>query len=171
MRIKLTRLPPAPETVDTVWDVHRAVPLVPATEVECKRRIQRRCTITDPQTAHDWITLLRALSLVTNTTQGYVRIADRPPLDEIRIRFVSAVLGAQEVLALAFDDEKAQTGESLLEVTKSLAPPWEQLRDPQWESAWEQGHARLVEWLALLGLLKQTTTGYQQQNPLSRYQR
>jgi hypothetical protein len=66
-------VPPAPESLDAVAAVQRAVPLVPGSEADCCARVLDRTHVTERDDARTWLTFLRALELVRETDGEFVR--------------------------------------------------------------------------------------------------
>src|SRR6056297_3477089 len=96
MRFKWVAEPPA--TIDAMEDIQRAVPLVPASEADCLRRlVDRTDTIADRDDANQWLTFLRALALLDRTASGYRRARVDLTADELADRLRDGIYGAREI--------------------------------------------------------------------------
>ncbi|WP_138007192.1 hypothetical protein [Halalkalirubrum salinum] len=150
MRLKPTRLPPVPASVDAVLAVRKLVPLVPATTVACQSRLQRRGPAETPEDARDWLALLRSLSVIRSSDSGIVRTRESVTAETIADRFPSAVLSVKTVCG-ALEREGPLTAAELCEPIVELAPEWERRRSPTWRETWRVACDRLLTWLVLLG--------------------
>lgn len=159
MRLKPTRLPPPPESIDVVLAVRKLVPLVPATDAACQSRLQRRGPAETPEDARDWLALLRSLSVIRSSDSGIVRTRAPVTTETIADRFPSAVLGVETACG-ALEREGQMRAAELCESIIELAPGWERHRSPTWRKTWRAGCDRLLAWLVLVGLLDRADSGY-----------
>jgi len=156
MRFKWVVEPPA--TLDAVNDVRRAIPLVPASEADCLRRLLDRTDIDDREDASEWLTFLRALGLVDRTASGYRRERVELTADVLVDRLHEGIYGARELYdRLAAADEPLAVDD--LDGTVDL-PTWEQHHHTDPEEVRRQRLRRLTEWFVLCGATEQTTEGY-----------
>lgn len=159
MRLKPTRLPPAPASIDAVLAVRKLVPLVPATDAACQSRLQRRGPAQTAEEARDWLTLLGSLSVIRSSDSGLVRTRESVTPEVIADRFPSAVLGV-ETICTALERDGPLTAAELSEPIVDLAPGWERRRSPTWRDTWRAACDRLLAWLVLVGLLDRTVDRY-----------
>src|SRR6056297_2740358 len=141
MRFKWVVEPPA--TLDAVEDARRAIPLVPASEAACLRRLLDRTDIDDREDASEWLTFLRALGLVDRTPSGYRRERVELTADELADRLCDGIYGARELCdRLAAADEPLAVDD--LDGTVDL-PTWEQHHHTDPEGVRRQRLRRLAE--------------------------
>ena len=156
MRFKWVAEPPA--TVGAVADVHRAVPLVPASEANCLRRlVDRTDTIDDRDDASRWLTFLRALELVDRTASGYRRERVDLTADELADRLLDGVYGAREIqdtLAAAAEPLSVQELDDVIDL-----PTWERHHHADPEGVRRQRLRRLIDWFVLCGVVERTADG------------
>ena len=152
-------VPEPPETVDEVASIHRAIPLVPASESTCLQRLRSRGTPLDTRDdATTWLTFLRALDAVDRTPSGYRRrrvdlTADLPN------RLINGVYGARELYELLAAADEPLSVDALLERTVEL-PTWEQHHQTDPQRVHRRRQRRLADWLVLSGTAEKTATGY-----------
>jgi len=156
MRFKWVVEPPA--TLDAVEDARRAIPLVPASEAACLRRLLDRTDIGDREDASEWLTFLRALGLVDRTASGYRRKRVELATGELVDRLRDGIYGARETYArLAAADAPLSIGD--LDGAVDL-PTWERHHHTDPEKVRRQRLQRLVEWFVLCGVAERTAAGY-----------
>ena len=157
MRFKWVAEPPA--TVDAMEDIQRAIPLVPASETDCLRRlVDRTDTIEDRDQANRWLTLLRALALVDRTPSGYRRERVDLTAAELVDRLINGVYGARELHdAIATADEPLSVDG--LDGVVDL-PTWERHHHADPEQVRRQRIRRLADWFVLCGVAERTAAGY-----------
>jgi len=152
-------VPEPPETVDEVASIHRAIPLVPASESTCLQRLRNRGTPLDTRDdATTWLTFLRALDAVDRTPSGYRRrrvdlTADLPN------RLINGVYGARELYELLAAADGPLSVKTLVERAVEL-PTWEHYHQTDPQRVRHRRQRRLIEWFVLCGLAERTATGY-----------
>lgn len=151
-------IPAPPDSLAAVRAAHRAIPLVPASEADCLRRLVDRTDTTDDRDdASEWLRLLQALTLVEQTPSGYRRERLELTTDELADRLREGVYGARELdERLTVADEPLSIDE--LDGTVEL-PTWEYHHRVDPEGVRWQRLRRLVEWFVLCGVAKQTADG------------
>jgi len=155
--VRLKPVPPVPEGLDAVFDVQAALPLTPGTESDCCARVVARTFVDQRGDAEDWLSFLRALGLARETGGKYVRERVEPTGTELAGQFCERVYGAREVVAALGDTPK--TGDDVFE-SVDIVPRWERERNPEWEAAWRERVARLLDWAVLFGLAGRRNGGY-----------
>ena len=156
MRFKWVAEPPA--TIDAVQDAQRAIPLVPASEADCLRRlVDRTDTIGDRDDASQWLTFLRALALVEQTTRGYRRKRVDLTAGELADRLLDGIYGAREihdVLAAAAEPLAVDDLDGVVDL-----PTWERHHHADPEGVRRQRLRRLIDWFVLCGVVERTPDG------------
>lgn len=155
------RVKPVPEpadSLDTVAEAQRAVPLVPGSEADCCALLMDRIDLGARDAARTWLTFLRGVDLVRETDRGFVRTAAAPTRSTLAAGLESGVLGARELQAALGDDPL--TVAAGFAAVRELVPRWERDRDPTWEDAWRARTERLLGWLVLAGLAERVEGGY-----------
>ena len=153
-------VPDAPDSLDGLAAVRRAVPLVPETEDDCCARLVRRCDLPDRDAARTWLTFLRALELAEETADGsYRRRRVDPDPAALRDAFRDRVFGARELLD-ALGSADAIDADAAFAALRERVPRWERHRSASWEDDWRDRTGRLLEWAALLGLAETRGGGY-----------
>ncbi|AFK20278.1 hypothetical protein E6P09_13780 [Haloferax mediterranei ATCC 33500] len=151
-------VPPAPDSLDRLWDAHRAVPLIPGSEDDCCGRVAERLDVT-PDEGRDWLVFCQSLGLAREVSRGFERVRGDRQKEELRTAFVEHVFGAQEVLDALGDDPRS--ADDVFEAFEPTVPNWERHRDPEgWESRWRDRVARLLDWAVLFGVAAQKDGGY-----------
>ncbi|ELZ82381.1 hypothetical protein C453_14888 [Haloferax elongans ATCC BAA-1513] len=151
-------VPPAPDSLDRLWEAHRAVPLIPGSEDDCCGRLAKRLDVT-PDEGRDWLVFCQSLGLARETSRGFERIRDDWEDEELRDAFVDHVFGAQEVLDDL--DEHPQSAAAVFDAFEPTVPNWERHRDPEgWESRWWTRVERLLDWAVLFGAATRAEDGY-----------
>ena len=152
--MRLKPVPDPPTDLAALREYQRAVPLVPGDTDDCCARLRNRCDLRDRQTANDWLAFLRALGLVEETPRGFVRADAEPTPELVREGLREEVLLVPEALAAlreaSLDDPL--TPDDLFVATRDRVPRHDRARNPDWEAAWRDRAARLLDWLALVDL-------------------
>lgn len=152
MRFKPVPEPPA--ALDGVERAKCAVPLVPGGEEDCCARLGRRLDCSRDE-ARRWLTFLRALGLVREADEGFVRTDQPVNRDDLAAAFREQVLGARELLD-TLDSDTTET--ERFEAVAAAAPRWERGRG-DFERRWRERTDRLAGWAALLGLGERPDVG------------
>ncbi|ELZ94010.1 hypothetical protein C440_10333 [Haloferax mucosum ATCC BAA-1512] len=151
-------VPPAPDSLDRLWNAHAAVPLIPGSEDDCCGRVAERLDVT-PDEGRDWLVFCQSLGLAREVSRGFERVRDDWQQEELKDAFVERVFGAREVLD-ALGDEPRSTGD-VFEAFEPTVPRWERHRDPDgWESRWQTRVERLLDWAVLFGVAERNDDGY-----------
>lgn len=159
MKFKL--VPAAPESLDTVADAQRAVPLVPGTEDDCCARLMRRVGFDSRDVARTWLTFLRALELAEETPSGFRRTDREPTRSNLRESFTSRVFAADAVLEVLGGAGEALDADEVFESVRDAVSAWERHRRPrQWEEDWRERVGHLLDWLVMLDLAEAVDGGY-----------
>ena len=152
MRFKWVVEPPA--TIDAMEDIQRAIPLVPASEADCLRRLVDRTDIDDRDDASQWLTFLRALRLADRTPSGYRRERVDLTAEELVDRLYDGIYGAREIHdMLAAAERPLSVGD--LDGVVDL-PTWERHHHADPDRVRRQRLRRLVDWFALCGVVERT---------------
>ncbi len=157
--MRLKPLPPPPESLDDVWRARQAIPLVPGTEMDCCARVIDRLELDTRPVAREWLTLLRAVNLVTVTDGGYARTRQDVDREDLAAAFVENVYGAREVLDSLGANPKRPP--AIFDQIRDIVPAWE--RDKYrgtWQEVWRDRTTHLLGWFDLLGLAEQCEEGY-----------
>lgn len=152
MRVK--SVPAPPDSIEGLFVIRDAVPLVPEPERSCCDRLASRTEV-DSEGAHDWLTFLRGLGLVREGSSGYHRT--REEVDDLGESLLAGVYGAREVCEIL--SEEPLTAEEVVERFEGV-PRWERHRNPNWEAVWRERIERLLEWLVLVGLAERDSRRY-----------
>ncbi|WP_253738566.1 hypothetical protein [Halohasta salina] len=160
MRFKWVVEPPA--TLDAVADAQRAIPLVPASEADCHRRLVDRTHIDDREEASQWLTFLRALRLVDRTPGGYRRERVDLTTDELVDRLCDGIYGAREIHSVLTDADDPLSVEDLDGVVD--LPTWERHHHTDPGKVRQRRLRRLAEWCVLCGVAERTDAGYHMSN-------
>ena len=157
MRFKWVVEPPT--TIDAVQDAQRAIPLVPASEADCRRRlVDRTDAVDDRDDASRWLTFLRALALLDRTASGYRRARVDLTAAELVDRLRNGIYGAREVQdTLVAADEPLSIGD--LDGVVDL-PTWERHHHTDPDGIRRQRLQRLAEWFVLCGVVEPTGADY-----------
>jgi len=157
MRFKWVVEPPA--TLEAVVDAQRAIPLVPASEADCLRRLlDRTSAVDDREDASEWLTFLRALGLVDRTASGYRRKRVELTADGLVDRLRDGIYGAREIHdRLAAADEPLSVDE--LEGVVDL-PTWERHHHADPERVRRQRLRRLADWFVCCSVVERSAAGY-----------
>lgn len=158
MRRKL--VPPAPETLDRLWEAHRGVPLIPGSEDDCCGRLATRLDVT-PDEGRDWLVFCQSLGLARERSRGFERVRDEKTLAELACAFETNVFGAREVLDALARSDGPLSADAVFEAFEPTVPNWERHRDPNgWERRWRTRVADLLEWAVLFGVAERDDDGY-----------
>lgn len=145
MRVK--PVPPVPRTVDQLFEIREAVPLVPEPEASCCDRLIDRTAIRESDGARDWLAFLRGLGLVAEGPSGYHRTREEP--DDLGTALIGGVYGAREIQGI-LESSGPLSAAAVFERFESI-PRWERHRTPDWEGIWRERVRRLLNWLGLFG--------------------
>lgn len=156
--MKRKPVPPAPQSLDRVWTVRDAAPLVPEPEDDCCRRLVERADVPDRGTASAWLVFLAALGVVDDADSGYARVRSDPSRAALADAFRENVFLVEDVLD-ALDGE-AQTPEAVFETVRDRVPRWERSKRDNWEAFWTGRVQRRLDWAVLLGLAERDDGGY-----------
>ena len=157
MRFKWVVEPPA--TVEAVADAQRAIPLVPASEADCRRRlVDRTDTIDSRDDATEWLTFLRALAVLDKTPSGYRRKRADLTADELADRLVDGIYGARELQSALKQAAEPLSIDDLDGVVD--LPTWERHHHTDADAVRRQRLQRLAEWFVLCGVAERTSEGY-----------
>lgn len=160
--MRLKPVPPAPDSLDRVARVRKAVPLTPGSETDCCQRLIDRAEVPAQDDAKTWLTVLRALGLAEETTGGkYVRTRQPgdPDREYLAERFLEGVYGARELLAV-LEADGPLTADEAFEAYRPEIPEWERQRHEDFERVWRVRVGRLLEWAVLLDLASRTGDEY-----------
>lgn len=114
--------------------------------------------------ARRWLTFMRALGLVEDTTAGFVRTDQSPSDSATASAFRERVYGAREVMETLEGAESWVTADTLFDEL-NLVPRWEGHRDPNPEQTWRRRVADLLEWAVTLELAEKSASGYRALTP------
>lgn len=161
--VRTKAIPAPPADLDALERVRGAVPLVPGSTEDCCSRIVSRAGDVVParDDANRWLAFLAALDLVAEHDRGFART--RTPLDReaLAARFSDRVYGAREARDILAAAEEPLAPDAVFERFEPAVPPWERDRDPGgWRDRWTELVRRLLDWLVLLDLAKETDGGY-----------
>lgn len=158
MRFK--HVPAAPASVERVFEARRAVPLVPDTQDDCCARLMERCGFPERDEAAKWLTFLRSLGLVAEHEQGYARTRDDVAPDELADAFLDGVYLAPAVRDAVAGADGPVSSDAVFDAVADEVPQYERNKYPSsWREVWGQTVARELDWLALLGVLRETDDG------------
>lgn len=159
MQFKL--VPVAPDDLEYVETVQRAVPLVPGSEDDCCARIMRRTEIAPRDEARTWLTFLRALELAEEGPSGFTRTRRDPDPEHLRTAFRDRLYGVDRVLEILAEADEPLSSEAVYDRFKDDVPTYEQYRwSDRLEAVWSERLDRLLEWAVLLGLVERVDDGY-----------
>lgn len=143
---------PTPPERSTLADARRAIPLVPADEPDCLRRIRERLDVADETEACAWLAFLRALGLVERTSRGYRRTRREGTAETLHEQFRRRVYAAEEALSELSAADRPLSAAELAERIHHCEPTWERRRRVDHERFWRERTGRLLEWTVRLGL-------------------
>ncbi|WP_255148824.1 hypothetical protein [Halorarius halobius] len=157
--MKFKVVPPAPDSLDRLDAVHRALPRVPDAEESCCVRLMREADVPAQDDAKAWLTFCRALGVAEESERGYRRVGSLDP-DALRERFRERVYAADEALAVLADAEGPLTAGEVFDRLRDRVPAWERQRSTDWAETWRERVARILAWAVLLGLAAPEDGGY-----------
>ncbi|MXR22385.1 hypothetical protein [Halobacterium bonnevillei] len=157
--MKRKPVPPAPPSLDRIWTVRDAAPLVPEPEDDCCRRLVERAAVPDRGTASAWLVFLAALGVVDDADSGYARVRSDPGRAALADAFRENVFLVTEVLA-ALEDTESRTPADVFEAVRERVPRWERSKRDNWAAFWTDRVQRRLDWAVLLGLAERDDDGY-----------
>lgn len=157
--MKRKPVPPAPASLDHIWTVRDAVPLVPEPEGDCCRRLVDSAGVPDRGTASSWLVFLAALGVVDDASAGYAQIREDRSRAALADAFRENVFLAEECLD-ALDADEPRTPGDVFEAVRERVPRWERAKRDDWEGFWTGRVERRLDWAVLLGLAEQVDDGY-----------
>lgn len=149
---------PEPRSLDDLFAICDAVPLVPSQTEDCCARIVARTDVAGRDRARTWLTFLTALGLVRDNDRGFYRVRDRPDRSALGDRFLAGVFGAREIHTIVAEVEPIDA-DAVYDAFRASVPDWERNRRTDWESTWRERTGRLLEWGVTLGELSRTADG------------
>lgn len=161
MRFKPVPAPPA--TIKAVVAAQKAVPLVPTSESDCRRRLVERTdetVIPDRDEAQQWLTFLRALGVVDRTPSGYRRHRNEPTASELVDRLEDGIYGARELYAVLDAADTPLSVDDLTDQNVVGLPTWERHHHTDHDQVRRERQQRLVDWFVLCGVVERTPNGY-----------
>jgi hypothetical protein len=144
MRYKVA--PPA-RSLDFLADARGAVPLVPDSEADCCRAIQRATDVPDRETARAYLTFLQALTLVAESERGYHRTRTELAPETLATPFRERVFLVTELLDAL--ERESRTPEAAFSAVRDAIPQWERGRNPNWAADWRAKVEHLLSWAVL----------------------
>ncbi|MFW6321947.1 MAG: hypothetical protein ACOC0Z_08840, partial [Halohasta sp.] len=145
MRFKWVVEPPA--TIAAVGAIQEAIPLVPASEADCLRRlVDRTDHINDRETAREWLTFLRALGLVDRTASGYRRTRQEPSADVVAERLLDSIYGARELQETLAAADGPLSVDAIVDGSGVNLPTWERHHHTDPEGVRRRRLRRLADW-------------------------
>lgn len=91
-------VPEPPESLDEVEAARRAVPPEPDPDADCCALVRAELDLPRRDQAADWLTFMRALGLVEERSEVYVRTDEDTDREQVADVFRQRVYGAREVL-------------------------------------------------------------------------
>lgn len=158
MRFKV--VPPAPDALAALDEVHGAVPLVPDGEESCCARLVNDADVPSQDEAKEWLTFLRALGLAEEGPRGYSRVRTDLDRETLAAAFGEKVYAAEEALGVLADADHPLAAEEVFERLRDRVPAWERQRDAEWREVWTERVQRVLDWAVLFGLVEQEAGGY-----------
>jgi len=153
-------VPEPPERIEKLAAIHRAIPLVPASESTCLQRLVDRETPIDTQDeATRWLTFLRAIDAIDETPSGYRRQRVELTGDELQRRLISGVYGARELSEVLAAADHPLGVETILDRGVDL-PTWERHHQTDHEAVHRRRQRRLADWFVLCETVEKIATGY-----------
>lgn len=158
--MKFKPVPEAPENLDFVRDVQRALPLVPDVTDDCCTRVMRRAGVGNRDSAGTWLTFLRALELAEETEDGtFVRRRREPERDELAEAFETRVYRASTVLDV-LSDEGPLEADAVFARFREEVPSRGRDGDSGVEAVARERVGNVLDWAVLLGLVGRVEDGY-----------
>ena len=159
MKATVKVVPPAPDSLDVLTEVWRAVALVPEPEESCCARLMDRAGVPAQDEAKEWLTFQRGLGLVREGERGFYRVRDAPPEEvDLQTRFREGVYGVETLLDHLGD--RPLDADEAFDRFEARVPNWERHHDTDWRSVWRERVRRLLDWAVLFGLAERTPEGY-----------
>lgn len=152
--VRFKPIPSPPSALSELEPIHRSIPLVPAPEADCLRRLRSRAGIQNREEGRAWLGFLRAVELAVLTERGYRRLHREPTAAYLREPFRRRVYGAAETLSTLQAADRALSGREIATRTESALPTWERRRNVDPAVAWRDRTERLLEWAVLLGIIE-----------------
>ncbi|WP_306058773.1 hypothetical protein [Natronococcus wangiae] len=154
-------VPAAPESLDVLETVRRAVPRDPESTNDCCARLVERTEIESRDAAAAWLIFLRALECASEEPSGFARTRRDLEPEDLRRAFRDRVCGADELLArLEAADEPLSATATADRLGGTDSRSERRDRSNRFEERREERVERLLEWAALLGLAERTDGGY-----------
>jgi len=158
MRFKWVPEPPA--TIGQLTAIHRAIPLVPATESTCLQRlVDRETAIDSREAANQWLTFLRAIDAIERTPRGYRRQHTELTAAELHTRVLDRIYGARELHEVLAAADQPMDIETIVDRGADL-PTWEQYHHTDHQQVHRRRQRRLAEWFVLCEVAEKTAPGY-----------
>lgn len=176
MRVKV--VPHAPESLDRLREIHRAIPLVPDDEESCCARLVRDAEVPAQDEAREWLTFCRALGLAArgstarNTEvslplglaeegpRGFRRVRGAFDPDALAAAFRERVYAADEALAVLDEADGPVPVGAVFDRLRERVPAWERKRSTDWSETWTERIERVLDWAVLFGLAEREGEGY-----------
>lgn len=150
---------PMPAQESNLEEARRAIPLVPAGEPDCLRRIRERLDIHDETEARAWLAFLRALGLVVRTPRGFRRTRLERDVETLHEPFRQRVYAADEALSALSSADRPLTAVEVADRIVHCEPTWERRRRVDHEEYWRERTGRLLEWAVRLQLADRVEPG------------
>ncbi len=170
--MKFKPVPEAPETVDFVRHVQRAVPLVSSVTDDCCARLMQQVGFESRDTAATWLTFLRALKLAEETEDGFIRRRREPERDELAEAFQTRVYGVSRVLEILPNETQTPLeADAVFEAFSETIPvrgrdsdsaddSTEDDNSGGIEALWRERVENVLDWAVLLGLAERVDGEY-----------
>lgn len=158
--MKFKVVPPAPESLDRLNAVWRAVPVVPDAEESCCARLMRDADVPAQDEAKEWLTFCRALDLASEGPRGYSRVRGEFDRDALAEQFREHVYAADEALAVLADAEGPLDSAEVFARLRDRVPAWERRRSTDWAETWTERTDRILAWAVLFGLADREGDAY-----------
>lgn len=137
--------------MEFVREAQQALPLVPEDENDCCARLVSRTDLSVRDVAREWVTFLRALGLVEETSSGFRRLRHEFDRTELANAFRKRVFGAEIVREILTTNEPLGT-DAVFERFRERVPNWERHRREDWQDEWHERVRRLLEWSVVFDL-------------------
>ena len=159
MPAKVKVVPPAPASLDTLYETWRAVALVPEPEESCCARLVAKAGVPAQDEAKEWLTFQKGLGLVAESQRGFHRLRESDPAEvDLQTRFREGVYGAEELLGHL--GTAPLDAEGAFDRFEDRVPNWERHQNADWRTVWRERVERLLDWAVLFGLAERTPDGY-----------
>lgn len=163
MRFKV--VPPAPDSLDRLRAVHRALPRVPDAEASCCARLMRDAAVPSQDEAKAWLTFCRALGLAEEGPRGYGRLGGEPDDSALADRFRERVFAADEALSVLADSAEPLGADAVFDRLQDRVPTWERQRSADWAETWRDRVGRILSWAVLFDLATREGDRYRSAEP------